>query len=109
MRNGAQAFFFYITDPVGFFPYKSLDHLVFVELECFYVDFSAMEPKSPSKHKFSIMGFTQYKRVIRISTVVLVLVLLFVGAHFAFKPGEGVSVFKGSYYTVVVDCGSTRT
>ncbi|PON59684.1 Nucleoside phosphatase [Trema orientale] len=68
-----------------------------------------MEPKSPSKLKFSIMGFTQYKTVIRISTVLLVVVLLLVGAHFVFKPGDGLSVFKGSYYTVVVDCGSTGT
>lgn len=68
-----------------------------------------MEPKSPSKLKLSIMGFTQYKSVIRLSGVVLALVLLLIRAHFMFKRGERVSVLKGSYYTVVVDCGSTGT
>ncbi|XP_062116197.1 probable apyrase 7 [Humulus lupulus] len=68
-----------------------------------------MEPKSPSKLKLSIMGFAHYKRAIKISVVVLVVVLLLVGALFVFKLGEGRRVSKGSYYTVVVDCGSTGT
>lgn len=68
-----------------------------------------MEPKSPSKLKLSITGFTRYKRVLKTSIIVLVVVLLLVGVYFAFSPGKGRSVFKESYFSVVVDCGSSGT
>lgn len=68
-----------------------------------------MEPKSPSKLKLSVTGFTQYKRAFRYSAVVLVLVLLLVSAYFVFEPGRADDVFSRSYFTVVLDCGSTGT
>jgi hypothetical protein len=68
-----------------------------------------MEAKSPSKVKLSIMGFTQYKRLLKTSMIILVVVLLLVGVYFAFNPGKGGSVVKGSYFVVVMDCGSTGT
>ncbi|KAE8124266.1 hypothetical protein FH972_019167 [Carpinus fangiana] len=68
-----------------------------------------MEPKSPSKLKLSIKGFTQYKQLLKTSIIILVVVLLLVGVYFAFSPGKGGSVVKGSYFVVVVDCGSTGT
>lgn len=66
-----------------------------------------MEPKSPSKLKLS--GFTRYKRVLKTIIIVLVVVLLLVGVYFAFSSGKGRGVFKESYFSVVVDCGSTGT
>ncbi|KAL5544146.1 hypothetical protein UlMin_007930 [Ulmus minor] len=68
-----------------------------------------MEPKSPSKLKLSIMGFSQFKGWFKMSIVFVVVVLLFLGAHLGFQPGEGGVVSKGSYFSVVVDCGSTGT
>lgn len=69
-----------------------------------------MEPKSPSKHKLSILGSSQLKRVVKIIGAVLLGLLFLVGFYFAFIPSEDQRrVYKGSYYTVVVDCGSTGT
>ncbi|KAK1564663.1 hypothetical protein Q3G72_008379 [Acer saccharum] len=70
-----------------------------------------MEPKSPSKLKLSITGWARYKRVMKFCTIVLgVVLLLMMGGYSAFKPGIGYNnVLRGSYYTVVVDCGSTGT
>ncbi|KAF4362717.1 hypothetical protein G4B88_018335 [Cannabis sativa] len=51
------------------------------------------------------MSFYQYKRLIKVSGVVLAVGLLLV----TFKLREGHRVSKGSYYTVVFDCGSTGT
>lgn len=66
-----------------------------------------MEPKSPSKHKFSINAFTQHKGVLKVCIFLLVVVLFFVGCYFVFKPSG--NILSRSYYTVVVDCGSTGT
>lgn len=63
-----------------------------------------MEPKSPSKIKISIMGFTRYKRVMRLCIVSLLILLLLAGGYLAFKPTKACD-----FYTVVVDCGSTGT
>ena len=70
-----------------------------------------MEPKSHSKLKLSIIGLNKFKRVIKIVGVILVVFLLFwVGFYFIFRSSEGSGrVFEGSYFTVVVDCGSTGT
>ncbi|GAV58318.1 GDA1_CD39 domain-containing protein [Cephalotus follicularis] len=68
-----------------------------------------MEPKSPSKIKLSITGFTQYKRLIKFSSIGLLGLLSLVVIHFAFYPGKASSVYRESYYTVVVDCGRTGT
>ncbi|KAH7528436.1 hypothetical protein FEM48_Zijuj05G0071900 [Ziziphus jujuba var. spinosa] len=68
-----------------------------------------MEPKSPSKLKLPVMGLFQYKRVLKLTVIVSVMVVILVGAYLAFKPGTSTSVLKGSYYTVVVDCGSSGT
>ena len=74
-----------------------------------HVDNSDMEPKSPSKLKLSITGFTRYKRVLKTSIIVSVVVLSLVGVYFAFSPGKGRSVFKVLYFSVLVDCGSSGT
>ncbi|KAL5747161.1 hypothetical protein ACOSQ2_024458 [Xanthoceras sorbifolium] len=68
-----------------------------------------MEPKSPSKLKLSITGLARYKRVMKLCTIVLGVVLLLMGGYFVFKLGRGYNVLGGSYYTVIVDCGSTGT
>ena len=70
-----------------------------------------MDPKSPSKLKLSIIGLNKYKRAIKIGGVILVVLFLFwVGLYFIFRSSEGSDkVFKGSFFTVVVDCGSTGT
>lgn len=68
-----------------------------------------MEPKSPSKLKVSILGFSENKRLRKVSIIVFVLLLLMIGAFFTFRPAKGHNASKGSYYTVVVDCGSTGT
>ncbi|KAJ9140293.1 hypothetical protein P3X46_030957 [Hevea brasiliensis] len=47
-----------------------------------------VEPKSPSKIKLSIMGFTRYKRVMRICIVSLVILLLLAGGYFTFEPSK---------------------
>lgn len=67
------------------------------------------EPKSPSKQKLSITGFSLYKWVLKFCTIVLVVVLLFVCVYYVFEKGGAYNAVSGSYYTVVVDCGSTGT
>lgn len=68
-----------------------------------------MEPRSPSKLKFSITGFVLYKRAFKIGIIVLVVLLLLIGVYFVFRYGRGGNVFGRPYFTVVVDCGSTGT
>ncbi|KAL5547426.1 hypothetical protein UlMin_002657 [Ulmus minor] len=68
-----------------------------------------MEPKSPSKLNLSIMGFSQFKGWFKMSIIFVVVVLLFLGAHLGFQLGKGGVVSKGSYFSVVVNCGSTGT
>lgn len=68
-----------------------------------------MEPQSPSKQKLTMPGFYQYKRVLKFCAIVLGIVSLLAGIYFVFKPERAYNVQSGSYYTVVVDCGSTGT
>lgn len=67
------------------------------------------EPKSPSKQKLSITGFSLYKWVVKFCTIVLAVVFLFVCVYYVFEKGRAFNVVSGSYYTVVIDCGSTGT
>lgn len=60
-------------------------------------------PKSPSKHK---RFATKHKLLFKITTVIFILILLFIGFYLEshiWKPNNS------SYYTVVIDCGSTGT
>ncbi|XP_059657916.1 probable apyrase 7 isoform X2 [Cornus florida] len=67
-----------------------------------------MEPRSPSKFKLPMMGFQN--RALRIGIIVLVMVLLLsVCVYVVLRPGNTQFVLKRSYFTVVVDCGSTGT
>ncbi|KAM7274163.1 hypothetical protein ACFE04_028827 [Oxalis oulophora] len=64
-----------------------------------------MEPKSPSKHK---TRFTNYKRVLKPCIIALItLLLLLAGIYFLVRVRKAQT--RSSYYTVVVDCGSTGT
>lgn len=70
-----------------------------------------MEPRSPSKLKLSVSGFTQYRWVLKICVTVIVILLLVLGIYHTVKPGKVFDVLRrrSSYFTVVVDCGSTGT
>ncbi|XP_057952807.1 probable apyrase 7 [Malania oleifera] len=68
-----------------------------------------MEPRSPSKFKPSFMGFFQYRRVLKISIIFILVVLLLVGVYHAFDIGGVGKVLRKSYFSVVIDCGSTGT
>ncbi|GLT77533.1 hypothetical protein SLA2020_491050 [Shorea laevis] len=68
-----------------------------------------MEPKSPSKLKVSFLGFAQLRRGLALSILVFVILLLSLGVYFAFNPIKSQNVLERSYFTVVVDCGSTGT
>ncbi|KAJ4840190.1 hypothetical protein Tsubulata_002938 [Turnera subulata] len=63
-----------------------------------------MEPKSPSKLKLSVSGFSRCKRVLKLCSCFTLVLLLLSGVYFAFRPTTA-----RDYYTVVVDCGSTGT
>ncbi|KAI4336186.1 hypothetical protein L6164_014742 [Bauhinia variegata] len=62
-------------------------------------------PKSPSKNK----GFTKYKWMLRIGTIFIVMMILLLGFYLESDNGKWHNVSTASYYTVVVDCGSTGT
>lgn len=71
-----------------------------------------MDPKSPSKVKTSSAGFGRYRGALKIGVVIVLagslLLLLLSGWHLGWK--SVVSRDPGrSYFTVVVDCGSTGT
>ncbi|KAG6633151.1 hypothetical protein CIPAW_12G028600 [Carya illinoinensis] len=63
------------------------------------------------RHKLRTLaaGFTRYKWAVKTAVTAVFMALLLVGVYFAFNLTEGGSVIKGSYFTVVVDCGSTGT
>ncbi|KAL7222816.1 hypothetical protein ACSBR1_024502 [Camellia fascicularis] len=69
-----------------------------------------MEPRSPSKSKLPIMGFIYKHRALKIGlTLLIILLLLLVGVYVSSKPWKTRFGSKRSYFTVVVDCGSTGT
>lgn len=70
-----------------------------------------MEPISPSKSKLQVMGSGQNCRILKIGvTLLIVLILVLVGGVLIFRPSILHNVTKrDSYYTVVLDCGSTGT
>ncbi|KAL3512796.1 hypothetical protein ACH5RR_025513 [Cinchona calisaya] len=70
-----------------------------------------MEPKSPSKSKLQVIGSNQNCRILKIgATLLIILSLVLAGGVFLFKPDIFHSVSeRDSYYTVVLDCGSTGT
>ncbi|KAL4344659.1 hypothetical protein HN51_062802 [Arachis hypogaea] len=62
-------------------------------------------PKSPSKDK----RFVNRKWILRILAAILVTLLLLLGFHLESGYGRNGHFNAASYYTVVVDCGSTGT
>lgn len=64
-----------------------------------------MEPRSPSKSKIPITGFIHTRRVLKIGITlfVIVVLLLFICAYIMNY------VSHGSYFTIVLDCGSSGT
>ncbi|KAK6249540.1 Nucleoside phosphatase GDA1/CD39 - like 3 [Theobroma cacao] len=68
-----------------------------------------MEPKSPSKVKLSVMGFKRWKRVLKVFAFCFLILLSCIGVYLAFNFVKAWNVLESSYYTVVVDCGSTGT
>ncbi|KAK9278771.1 hypothetical protein L1049_028349 [Liquidambar formosana] len=68
-----------------------------------------MEPRSPSKFKLPIVGFIHYRQAWKIGIALIVVFLLLVGIYHAFKSGRNFNMLGRSYFSVVVDCGSTGT
>ncbi|OWM65431.1 probable apyrase 7 [Punica granatum] len=69
-----------------------------------------MEPKSPSKLKLLSSGSHSCRGKLKICALVTVtLLILAVGLYFAIQLGKAHIFVSESYFTVVVDCGSTRT
>ncbi|CAI9112649.1 OLC1v1013122C1 [Oldenlandia corymbosa var. corymbosa] len=68
-----------------------------------------MEPISPSKSKLQVMGFTRTRRILIIGTAIFtVLILVMVCGVFMTRPNiNHYESKRGTYYTVVLDCGST--
>ncbi|KAE8678353.1 FAS-associated factor 2-B-like [Hibiscus syriacus] len=68
-----------------------------------------MEPKSPSKVKFPAEEYNPWKGVLNVFSVGFLILLSSIGVYLAFNFVKARNVFESSYYTVVVDCGSTGT
>ncbi|OMO60006.1 Nucleoside phosphatase GDA1/CD39 [Corchorus capsularis] len=68
-----------------------------------------MEPKSPSKVKLSVTGFSRWKRVLKVLSFGFLILLSLIGVYLAYSFVKARNVLESSYYTVVVDCGSTGT
>lgn len=70
-----------------------------------------MEPKSPSKLKSQNLGFSQFPRTIKIGILLLVFLIVGLVGGFLISGNTLVHYFfkRDSYYTVVLDCGSTGT
>ncbi|XP_047338378.1 probable apyrase 7 [Impatiens glandulifera] len=67
-----------------------------------------MEPKSPSKSKSPELGFNYNNRIWRISTILFICMFLLVaGICVVLKPRKTPLVRNRSYFTIVIDCGST--
>ncbi|KAK6123525.1 hypothetical protein DH2020_042732 [Rehmannia glutinosa] len=68
-----------------------------------------MEPKSPSKSKLQVAGFS-YDPGLRkfvIVSISVILILGIVGGYFVFRERILMSGKMSTYFTVVLDCGST--
>ncbi|XWS37513.1 hypothetical protein CRYUN_Cryun19dG0049200 [Craigia yunnanensis] len=68
-----------------------------------------MEPKSPSKVKLSVTGFNRWKWILKVFSFGFLILLSSLGVYLAFNFVKTRNVLESSYYTVVVDCGSTGT
>ncbi|XAR50209.1 Apyrase [Bertholletia excelsa] len=69
-----------------------------------------MEQKSHSKFKLPVTGFFHTYGAFRSCFCLLViLLLLLIGVYVLLKSGKNQFVSKSSYFTVVVDCGSSGT
>lgn len=69
-----------------------------------------MEPKPPSKLKLLSSGSDYCGGKLKICMLLTVMLLLLaVGLYFAFQLGKAQNFVSDSYFTVVVDCGSTGT
>lgn len=68
-----------------------------------------MEPKSPSKVKLSVTGFNGWKWVLKVFSFSFLLLLSSIGVYLAFNFVKARNIIESSYYTVLVDCGSTGT
>ncbi|GFP90730.1 probable apyrase 7 [Phtheirospermum japonicum] len=68
-----------------------------------------MEPKSPSKSKLQSAGFSPKSRLRKfvVITIFIILILGIIGGYFIFKEHILISQKPTSYFTVVIDCGST--
>lgn len=68
-----------------------------------------MEPKSPSKSKVQIAGFSNYSRLRKLVllSLLVVITLGIVCGYLIFKDRVFMSGKMSSYFTVVLDCGST--
>ncbi|KAG8378814.1 hypothetical protein BUALT_Bualt07G0024000 [Buddleja alternifolia] len=68
-----------------------------------------MEPKSPSKSKIQSTGFTYNprSRILVAITILLILILGIFGGYLIYKQHILMSDKMSTYYTVVLDCGST--
>lgn len=71
----------------------------------FYCFLLMESPKSPSKAK----KVTKHRWVLKIGAVCFVVMLLLLGFYLELDHRKAHVVSKGSYYTVVVDCGSSGT
>ncbi|MBA0585905.1 probable apyrase 7 isoform X1 [Gossypium raimondii] len=68
-----------------------------------------MEPKSTSKVKLSAKEFNPWKRVFNVFSFGFLILLSSIGVYLAFNFVKARNILESSYYTVVVDCGSTGT
>ncbi|KAK6148349.1 hypothetical protein DH2020_019261 [Rehmannia glutinosa] len=68
-----------------------------------------MEPKSPSKSKLQVAGFSYDPRLRKfvIVSISVILILGIVGGYFVFRERILMSEKMSTYFTVVLDCGST--
>lgn len=63
------------------------------------------EPQTPSKAKVYILGSFQSDKILKICKILLAIMLILAGLFYGF----GLFGKRKSYFTVVVDCGSTGT
>ncbi|XP_043723099.1 probable apyrase 7 isoform X4 [Telopea speciosissima] len=64
-----------------------------------------MDSSIPANFRLLLMSSVQCKRCLKISIILLLLVVILITASPAFRQGEA----QRSYFTVVLDCGSTGT
>ncbi|KAF5758593.1 putative nucleoside diphosphate phosphatase [Helianthus annuus] len=69
-----------------------------------------MEPKSPSKAKLPTLPFFHQFRPFKLATtIVTVLLLILIGYYLISNHGFATNSTNSSYFTVVLDCGSSGT